>query len=317
MNAISVNAAFDSMDDVDSRSFEPMPRGKQRRPEPRRKGNGGAGGGFQCRRNKHHTWGNGAGARLADLRAFAGAIALLLVAVVSPASADSFVVSEAPAGRATSAITGLGQLTGKYKSESLGTVRAASDATITVDEQSLAAAFAIDLDASLTDVQTPAPSGWLADVSSVPADAGTLTATQLAATDVVPSQWPVSSDVVAPESGIVLAVARTDDSPEQFGDYVNTYSTYGQWQTIGTETSTSGSAADNLLAFGDVSTAGGTTVGEEFLITNLDRSESLRVAVVAVPEPSNTVAAAFAIGGLLAVHLVRRRKMVPARVLAC
>lgn len=316
MNATSVNASFESMDDVDSRSFEPMPRGKQRRPEPRRKGNGGAGG-FQCRRNKHHTWGSGAGARLADLRAFAGAVALLLVAAVSPASADSFGVGAASSGSANTRITGLGQLTETYKAGTLGTSSAGADTL--ADGQSLASAFAIGTDASLAGVTTAAPTEWLADVSPVPVDTTTLNAVQLASTSVAPSQWPVASDVVTPaaDAGIVLVAAHTADAPEQFGDYVNTYSTYGQWETIGEANAPVG-AIDNLLAFGDASAEGRSAGGEEFLLSSLDRSEGLRVAVVAVPEPSNTVAAAVALGGLIAVHMVRRRvKMVPARVLAC
>jgi len=48
------------------------------------------GGGMHCRSNKSHTWGTGAGARLANLRAFAGAVALVLFALLSPASADNF-----------------------------------------------------------------------------------------------------------------------------------------------------------------------------------------------------------------------------------
>jgi hypothetical protein len=312
VNAISVNTAFEAMDDVDSRSFEPMPRGKQRRPETRRKGNGGSGGGFQCRRNKHHTWGSGAGARLADLRAFAGAVALLLVAAAAPASAESFGVTSAPAGSGLTKITGLGRLTGDYKTDTLGIVQI--DEVAAGDERSLASAFSIASDASLVGVPTAAPTEWLADVS-VSADAGTLTATQLAATTVAPSQWPVASDVVSPtvDAGIVLAA----DVPEQFGDYANTYSTYGQWESIG-ETTAAVSATGDLVAVGDTLPANRTVDGGEFLLTSLDRSEGLRVAVVAVPEPSNTVAAAFALGGLIAVHMVRRRhKMVPARVLAC
>ena len=297
MNAISVNAAFEAMDDVDSRSFEPMPRGKQRRPEPRRKGNGGSGGGFQCRRNKHHTWGTGAGARLADLRAFAGAIALLLVAVVSPASADSFGVSvtAAPVGP-SSPITGLGQLTDDFM------------AVTKVTE-----AFSVDLGRNLAGIPTAAPTAWLADVSSRPSLVGTLSATQLAADAAAPSQWPVASDVIVEDRSSVLATIQTSDAPEQFGDYVNTYSTYGQWETIG-ELAPSAGASGDLLAVGNVP-----TVGEEFLLSSLDRSEGLRVAVVAVPEPSNAVAGAISVGGLIAVALVRRRhaKLQPARVVAC
>ena len=87
MNTTLVNsfARLDS-EDLDNRDFEPMRR-KQSRPEHRRRNNAG---GIHCRRAKRHTWGCGAGARLADLRAFASAIAVTLVALISSASADGF-----------------------------------------------------------------------------------------------------------------------------------------------------------------------------------------------------------------------------------
>lgn len=120
MNAITMSSSFDALDsDVDSvRSFEPMPRGKQRRPEPRRK-QGGNGGGFHARRAKHFTWGCGAGARLADLRAFAGALLLALVALAAPASADSFGGFDwtpiEDSGNAANPITGLGSVSKWFK----------------------------------------------------------------------------------------------------------------------------------------------------------------------------------------------------------
>ena len=95
--------------------YEPMQR-KQRRPEPRRKGHGGStGGGMHCRSNKSHTWGTGAGARLADLRAFAGAVALVVFALLSPASAVEF--PWRPVGSIGNApnTTGLGQVMHNYK----------------------------------------------------------------------------------------------------------------------------------------------------------------------------------------------------------
>ncbi|MEN9667964.1 MAG: hypothetical protein RLZZ326_4327, partial [Planctomycetota bacterium] len=87
MNANTLINSCDEMDTEIGKTYEPMQR-KQRRPEPRRKGHGGStGGGMHCRSNKSHTWGTGAGARLADLRAFAGAVALVIFALLSPASA--------------------------------------------------------------------------------------------------------------------------------------------------------------------------------------------------------------------------------------
>ncbi|MSR26851.1 MAG: hypothetical protein EXS06_07515 [Planctomycetaceae bacterium] len=98
------------------KTYEPMQR-KQRRPEPRRKGHGGsAGGGMHCRSNKSHTWGTGAGARLADLRAFAGAVALVVFALLSPASAAEFTWQPVGSiGNAENPITGLGRVTTNYK----------------------------------------------------------------------------------------------------------------------------------------------------------------------------------------------------------
>ena len=83
MNATLKINAFDI--DSDNNSFEPIRR-KMQRPEPRRRPQGG----FHSRRRKHHTWGVGASARLADLRAFAGALVLAVIALASPASADSW-----------------------------------------------------------------------------------------------------------------------------------------------------------------------------------------------------------------------------------
>jgi len=292
VNAISVNAAFEAKDDeVDSRSYEPMPRGKQRRPESRRKSTGGSGGGFHSRRNKSHSWGCGAGARLAALRAFAGAIAILLLAAASPASADSFAASRSAApGSSMSPITGLGRLTDGFRAES-SEVASTADAGVKVSD--------------------------LAPLYGT-ADAVTLNATQLVSATATPTQWPIvsASQVPAVVAPVVLVDASDSRVPERFGDYVNSYSTYGMWETVVGGDAGDAPATADLLAFGDA-TVQPAMVGEEFLLSNLDRSEGLRVAVVAVPEPSNTVAAAFAIGGLIAVHFFRRRNLVPARVRAC
>ena len=120
MNATTVIHSCDEMDtDMDTetgKTYEPMQR-KQRRPEPRRKGHGGsAGGGMHCRSNKSHTWGTGAGARLANLRAFAGAVALVVFALLSPASADNFTWQPVGSiGNAPNTATGLGRVTTNYK----------------------------------------------------------------------------------------------------------------------------------------------------------------------------------------------------------
>ena len=116
MNANTVISSCDEMDTEMGTTYEPMQR-KQRRPEPRRKGHGGsAGGGMHCRRNKSHTWGTGAGARLADLRSFAGAVALVVFGLLSTASADDFTWQTVGSiGNAANPTTGLGRVTENFK----------------------------------------------------------------------------------------------------------------------------------------------------------------------------------------------------------
>ena len=116
MNANTVISSCDEMDTEMGTTYEPMQR-KQRRPEPRRKGHGGsAGGGMHCRRNKSHTWGTGAGARLADLRSFAGAGALVVFGLLSTASADDFTWQTVGSiGNAANPTTGLGRVTENFK----------------------------------------------------------------------------------------------------------------------------------------------------------------------------------------------------------
>ncbi len=115
MNANTVISSCDEMDTEMGNTYEPMQR-KQRRPEPRRKGHGGsAGGGMHCRRNKSHTWGTGAGARLADLRSFAGAVALVVFGLLSSASADDFTWKTVGSIGNAPASTGLGRVTENFK----------------------------------------------------------------------------------------------------------------------------------------------------------------------------------------------------------
>ena len=116
MNANTVISSSDEMDTEMGNTYEPMQR-KQRRPEPRRKGHGGsASGGMHCRRNKSHTWGTGAGARLADLRSFAGAVALVVFGLLSTASADDFTWQTVGSiGNAANPTTGLGRVTENFK----------------------------------------------------------------------------------------------------------------------------------------------------------------------------------------------------------
>ncbi len=116
MNANTVISSCDEMDTEMGKTYEPMQR-KQRRPEPRRKGHGGsAGGGMHCRSNKSHTWGTGAGARLADLRSFAGAVALVVFGLLSSAPAAEFTWQTVGSiGNAPNPTTGLGRVTENYK----------------------------------------------------------------------------------------------------------------------------------------------------------------------------------------------------------
>jgi formylglycine-generating enzyme required for sulfatase activity len=66
--------------------------------------------------NKSHTWGTGAGARLADLRSFAGAVALVVFGLLSPASADDFTWKTVGSiGNAANPTTGLGRVTENFK----------------------------------------------------------------------------------------------------------------------------------------------------------------------------------------------------------
>jgi formylglycine-generating enzyme required for sulfatase activity len=66
--------------------------------------------------NKSHTWGTGAGARLADLRSFAGAVALVVFGLLSTASADDFTWQTVGSiGNAANPTTGLGRVTENFK----------------------------------------------------------------------------------------------------------------------------------------------------------------------------------------------------------
>jgi len=59
-------------------------KSRKRFPEYRRKGGAPVGGnGMRCRRNKRWTWGSGRGARVLNLRAFAGVLAFALASVAS------------------------------------------------------------------------------------------------------------------------------------------------------------------------------------------------------------------------------------------
>ena len=70
-----------------SRDREPIKK-RSRHPEYRRKGSAPTRvNGMHCRRNKRWTWGSGRGARMTNLRAFAGCVALAIAALASNAFA--------------------------------------------------------------------------------------------------------------------------------------------------------------------------------------------------------------------------------------
>jgi formylglycine-generating enzyme required for sulfatase activity len=72
-----------------TRNREPI-KARKRFPEYRRSGGAPTRvSGMHCRRNKRWTWGSGRGARVQNLRAFAGALALLVASVASNAFAVS------------------------------------------------------------------------------------------------------------------------------------------------------------------------------------------------------------------------------------
>ena len=72
------------------RDREPM-KTRSRHPEYRRKGSAPTRvSGMHCRRNKRWTWGSGRGARMSNLRAFAGCLAVAVAAFASNAFAVSF-----------------------------------------------------------------------------------------------------------------------------------------------------------------------------------------------------------------------------------
>jgi len=73
-----------------SRDREPIKK-RSRHPEYRRKGSAPTRvNGMHCRRNKRWTWGSGRGARMSNLRAFAGCVAVAIAALASNALAVTF-----------------------------------------------------------------------------------------------------------------------------------------------------------------------------------------------------------------------------------
>ena len=103
MNAVVVS--YDEMDASYAADFgrdrEPM-KGRSRRPEYRRAGSAPSRvNGIHCRRSKRWTWGSGRGARMLNVRAFAGCLAFALASVAASASAvtvSSFSMINVPGG---------------------------------------------------------------------------------------------------------------------------------------------------------------------------------------------------------------------------
>lgn len=98
-----------------SRDREPI-KARKRFPEYRRAGGAPTRvSGMHCRRNKRWTWGSGRGARVQNLRAFAGAVALVVVAMASSASAITLdMVSIGNIGNADFFSNGLGGVNYAY-----------------------------------------------------------------------------------------------------------------------------------------------------------------------------------------------------------
>jgi len=100
------------------RDREPMTK-KSRFPEYRRKGGSPTRvGGMHCRRSKRWTWGSGRGARMQNLRAFAGCVAVALAGVASQAVASPLTFKEVgnpgnPA-QTSGANTGLGSVASTF-----------------------------------------------------------------------------------------------------------------------------------------------------------------------------------------------------------
>lgn len=223
---------------------------------------------------------------VADLRTIVTAISLLGFAVASPSSADSFTAGGQPRGSAVSAWTGLGRVTDGFKQEAM-----VENSTVTADTW-LAADRAAD---------------WYAEGGSGRGTGPeTLSATEIVASDEAPSNWPIATVAAAPETPDLLADAWTDEAPRVFGDYVNTYSTYGVWETI--DPASAPATVGDWLASTRPATSGLAMVGDNFLLTDIERSAGLRNAVVAVPEPSNVVASIVGLGTLFGLNMRRRSK---------
>jgi len=111
-----------------TRNREPI-KARKRFPEYRRSGGAPTRvSGLHCRRNKRWTWGSGRGARLQNLRAFAGALAFLVASVASHAFAVSLTLvpigDPGNPGNAGSNPSGLGSVAETFRMSATETTNA-------------------------------------------------------------------------------------------------------------------------------------------------------------------------------------------------
>ena len=406
MNASIVTSAFESFDADDAvRTYEPMQR-KQRRPEPRRKGHGGsAGGGFQCRRNKHHTWGSGAGARLADLRAFAGAIALAFVGMVASASAAPFDFTwrnVLQPGNAASQ-SGLGAVANHFQISAYETtvsqyayflnnssagktnvnqVWTSNMNTATssggISQSGSSGNFTYTFDPSIANRPIVGVSwfsaarfvNWYVNGGNATAssETGTYTLSSGTGTGAIATRstnakvwlpsadewykaafynpstssytlWPSNSNTV-PTASAPTATANTANynsanaaATSVVGGYTNTTSAYGAFDMFGNTkewTDSTGKSSGSVTVPGTAYSLGASWASSsvqagifnsqtsqfnsQLYVSSANTGATLGFRVAAVPEPSNMIAAALGLGGLIAVHMVKRRKLALARV---
>lgn len=403
MNTTSVIAAFESLESDDVRTYEPMQR-KQRRPEPRRKGHGSSGGGFHCRRNKHHTWGSGAGARLADLRAFAGAIVVALVATASSALAGPFDIAFKPVlnpGNAAQPQSGLGAVAYNFQiaanettnseyayflnnsaagksntnavwnstmnSRNGGIIQSGTAGNFTYSVKSgfenrpvvgttwfNAARFVnwyVNGGTAASSTETGsytlnnATSGAIASRNAgakiwLPSADEWTKAAFYDATTTSYKLYPTNSSAtptatqntnlavqpnVATPNTADFAQSAVNGTTMPIGSYVNTTSTYGAFDMLGNtkELTDTPYSTNRVYSMGAswATPAASLNVFASDYATPYDNAvvsdiitQQVGFRVAAVPEPSNVIAAAMGLGGLIAVHLVKRRKLALARV---
>jgi len=104
------------------RDREPTQK-RSRHPEYRRKGSAPARvNGMHCRRNKRWTWGSGRGARMQNMRSFAGCLAVVAASMASVCMGNTFVTINNTTN--TSAANGLGAVSTIYRMSATETTNA-------------------------------------------------------------------------------------------------------------------------------------------------------------------------------------------------